>query len=442
MHMKRNFLISLPLFLLFASFASADFAPSEWTLMKSIEGLPRMSPGTYVKVDLDREVSFHAARTLGDLRVIADDGTETPYQLLVEDERVRSEYRPSTLGDLSSQGERTMFIIDLGASGVLSDRLHITSDSRNYKRVVSVYASDERIPLEAAGWRLLSDKGYIYNFFDQRSGFDAGSGEVSYPETSARYLKVVVGGGEGERVTVRSAEVYRESRKERNESVVAAQAVVTENAERKTTEILVDLGSSGLPTHEIILSTVEKKDFDRRALIQTSDDGRAWSSVGEGFVFSLETPAFTGESLSLAYPERSARYVRVLILNEDDRAISWSTEAKLLSVNRSIVFRPEIGRSYSLYYGAEKKSAPRYDLARFFQYIEGVDLPHATLGYERANPEHLAPAPPPIPLTERHPNAFTAVLVLFVAVMSFFLISHLKKLKHSERGENGPEARR
>jgi hypothetical protein len=244
----------------------------------------------------------------------------------------------------------------------------------------------------------------------------------------------VIGSGEGERVNVSSAQVLRETRKESVENVLNLTPVIANNTERKTTEVTMDLGGEGISTHQLTLVTHDGKNFSRRALILESSDGKTWNSIGDGYVFSLVTPTFTGSSLTLSFRESRARYLRVLVRNEDDTPIVWDKSVTLLSVGRSIVFQAEAGKSYALYYGAPDKSAPQYDLARYFQYIEGSALRRAALRYEEMNPGYVPPAGAKIPYTAGKPNLLNAALIILVAVMSFLLISYLKKLKNSPRG--------
>lgn len=421
--------------LLAAGTAFADFAPSKWMWKKDISGITPADSGRYVKVHLDREVSFHAKADLGDLRVL-EDGREAPYQLVTLSEQVRSDYMPSTLRDLSSRGNMSMFIIDLGAAGVLNDHLRILSDSRNYKRGVSVYAADSALSIDDAKWRLLTDAGYIYNFHDKRSGFDAGSGEVRYPDNTSRYLKVVIREGEGESVSVQGAEVFRLSAREATENVIRSSASIVNNTEKKTTEITVDLGGVGIPTHRITLTSSDTRNFSRRALLLESNDGQNWGSIGDGYLFSLDTPLFRGSALTLPYRESRARFLRVLVLNQDDPPMKWDESVAIESTVRAVVFLGTAGKQYTLYYGNAAAYTPSYDLSRYFQYIESTALTRGTLSSEGMNPSYQPPAPPVVPYSESHPNLLTAVLVLLVAVLSFFMISYVKKIKQSPRGES------
>lgn len=435
MNMKKILVTCSMLGFLLSGTAHADFAPEKWMWKKDISDVAPSESGTYVKVHLDREVSFHSKNDLSDIRV-AEDGVEIPYQLVTLSEQVRADHMPSTLRDLSTRDGVSMFVIDLGVSGVVNDHLKIFTDSKNFKRSVAVYASDRGLSIDDPAWRLLTDAGYIYNFHDEKSGFDAGQGEVRYPDNTARYLKVVIGGGEGDAVAVKSAEVMRLSARESVENVIRPSATIVNNSAKKTTEITADLGGAGIPTHRVTLATLDAKNFSRRALVLESNDAVNWNSVGEGYLFSLDTELFRGSALTLSYRESHARYIRVLVMNQDDQPVSWNQSVSIESTVRAVVFQATLGKHYALYYGNPSAVMPNYDLSRYFQYIESTGLSRETLLSESTNDEYVLPAAPVIPYSEKHPNLLSAVLVLLVAMLSFFLLSYVKKLKHSPRGEN------
>jgi hypothetical protein len=156
--------------------------------------------------------------------------------------------------------------------------------------------------------------------------------------------------------------------------------------------------------------------------------------LGQGYVFLLNTPLFSGSDLSVVYPESKLRYIRAVIFNEDNKAVEWKDTIDMEGVVRSLVFTASPETTYALYYGNSKANAPRYDIARFFQYVEGATLPEVSLGGEIMNTAYIPPAPPVVPFSERNDNVLNGVLVLLVTTVSILLISHLKKLKLSSRG--------
>ena len=433
--MKKT-IITIVLLVSTLGVAYADFTITDWQYFRNITPPPNIVSGTYTRTTIDRETNASSANGLSDLRIISAQGVEVPYQLVVESEATRSAYVTSALRDLSSQGGNTMFILDLGTNRSVHDHLVIMTESKNFKRPVTVYASDENLTHADPKWRRLGgSNNYIYNFYDQVLGFNAGKGDVYYPENTSRYLRVVIGVGEGGDVVAPNARVLRTLSRDANLSQMSERAEIVQNSKEQTTEITTDLGASGIPSRSVMLHLKETKNFNRRVVVQGSNDKLAWSALGHGYVFWLDTPLFKGSNLSIPYRETMHRFVRVVIFNQDDQPIQFTDEVMLSGVTRSLVFEVESGGSYALYVGNKNADAPKYDIAHFFEYIETTALPPSTLSLLTPNPSYAAPKDPDAPFVEKNKNVLNAVLVLLVAMITFMLIAYLKKLKMRKQGE-------
>ena len=433
-------LLFLALFASSATFSFAAFNPSEWTLAKPIIVPPSLSG--YVRAILDDEVYKGSANgKLSDLRIMSSAGQEIAYQLVSLDSSVRNAYYPSTLLDLSEQNGEVMFILDLGSEGLVHDRLNIISSSQNFKRQVSVYASSELLAHESPKWRNLTSSGYIYNFADTRARFSAGSGEVVYPKSTSRYVRVVVHMGLGEQFHVTGANVHSFAKTVAREESRSLPAAVSQNLKQKTTEIVADLGATGIPTHRLLLSLEsghQDLNFDRRVVIHGSDDGVSWRMLGEGYVSQLRTALFTGSQLALEYPESNVRYVRAVVFNLDNAPLPLESSLRLFGVVRALVFEVSPEQTYVLYYGNPNVAAPRYDIARFFQYIETENIASVSFGKESLNTSYVVPPPPTQPFTETRPQLLNIVLVVLVVVVTALLFVYIRKLKlasHEEEKE-------
>ena len=72
------------------------------------------APGPAV-FTLDRDVYENAREDLGDLRVVDDEGRETPYLLARADERTVASVRPAMTDASFVRGQRAMVTLDFGA---------------------------------------------------------------------------------------------------------------------------------------------------------------------------------------------------------------------------------------------------------------------------------------------------------------------------------------
>jgi hypothetical protein len=73
-----------------------------------------------------------------------------------------------------------------------------------------------------------------------------------------------------------------------------------------------DLGSGDYRHSEVELD-VEGRDFLRAVVVEASEDGRSWGTLGRGFVLAASAPEERLESKVVRYPVSRARYVRVTL---------------------------------------------------------------------------------------------------------------------------------
>jgi len=426
---NKKYFFAVAFALLVPILALADFSKTDWQFKKNIV-LPAISEPTYVQVKLDKDIS-KTGMNYDDVRVVGDKNGETPYQITVKDSSVINDHYSSGLFDqsINPQTGDSFIVLDLGGDGLLHNEIRFETQSENFKKQVLIYASDSKISVESSKWRLLTSNGYIFNFTDKNANFSASGLTVRYPDSSARYVKAVISGsGEGKAV-ISNASVIRYEVSTKKENILNLTASKSEMADLKADVLTADLGVSGFPTSRIQLSASDLN-FNRRVSIQTSNDGQNWTLAAQGYIFSLNTPKFKGDSMSVEYPERRARYIRAIIFNDDNKPLVFSDAVNIYGVSRMLAFETSPGENYSMYYGNEKASAPRYDLARFFQYLEIAKMPEASLSAEAFNTDYVAPKPPELPLTERYPfllNITLAILVFAVAVFLFFYLRHFYK---------------
>ena len=405
---------------------------SDWQYVKSIQ-LPVIADAQYVKLALDSDVS--AVGDFSDIRIVGA-GQETPYQLLSQDFAPQSPFSSRVINNSSDVSGRTSFVLDSGSSGTIHNHVLIDTLSANYRRQVSVYASDNLLEGDSS-WKLLTNKGYIYKFTDERAALTVIGNAVAYPQNSSRYIKVVISAGSEGAILVGSASVTKQEIQELLSKSVSSTGTI--GSDKNNTVLTFDLGSVGVFTNEITLAAIDPN-FSRRVVIESSNDAVNWDYVAQGYISHLQTPLFAGGSLSISYPERKARYVKATVFNDNDQPLSFSNTAQFTSPIRSLVFKANPGISYSLYYGNPSATAPRYDLSRIFQYLETNSFAQASLGGQSLNTKYVPPPPPTVPFTESHKYLLNTLLVLLVILSGVMVYFYLRKTVVKQDGSiDGPE---
>lgn len=407
-----------------AAVALADFSPSEWRFVKPITLPAELRGPGLVEVVLDGEVFSRAAGGLTDLRIIAENDDEVPYQLVVargERERVSV---PATIRDQGYvRGEYTTFTAEVSSDGALHNEIDIATPSENFQRAVTVEASGDGVE-----WTAIAEQ-EIFGFEVRGRGVVARDTRVGYPESTARYLRVRIADGPEGAVEASGAAVFftKEVPAREVEWPVSISNVGDETDGREI-RVLVDLGAGGLPSHRLEIG-VSDVNFYREVDLQSSADGTEWSALGpRSAIFAYDTPKFVGSNLSIRFPEITSRFIGITIYHEDNPPFDIESVG-VHGIQRTLVFSADPDRSYGLYYGNAEARSPSYDIGRVLPYLETDSLPEARLGEQAANPRFAAELPPPEPLSERLPWLLPSVVGLAAVVVAALLVGVLLQAK-------------
>lgn len=377
----------------------------------------------YVMLELPAEVFSGLRPDLADLRVGAHD-REIPYVLSVEREADASSRVPTRMFNLSSTGEETTFILDLGRSGVFHDAVTIETTSENFRRIVEIQGSDDQ-----RTWRTLNPRGQIFDYTVRDiKPVAVRDTNVSYPDATFRYLLVrILNRGEAP-LRIIGAAVSRQVARPAREVSYAPTITVSENSEARSTDVIADLGAPGIPHRRARLAS-PAVNFNRAVEIYDSEDREEWRLLDTGYLFSIQTDRFTGSNFELPYPESNRRYLKFSILNRDDAPVHIQG-VTVFGVVRSILFPHEANAGeYYLYFGNPNARRPRYDIEQISQYVDTATLDRVSVGPTVENPSYEAPVLPKPPLTERSPYILPVMLGVLVAVLAFLLLRVIGRAK-------------
>lgn len=382
--------------------------PGVWAFRKPIVLPPLAKPG-FVEVRLDADVVREAAPALADLRVRDAHGTDVGYAVRRRERAGAETARESTMLNLVTTPEGAVrFVLDAGTGRILHNRVRLTirEQARSFRVPVRVETADD-----GRAWQLARESGFIYRVEGETKAADT---SVSYPTSTARWLRVTVGPERGRAVPLAGAALVVAATREREEERVAA-AIVDRDEEsmRRTTRLVLDLRSRR-PVDRVELDIAERN-FHRVLLIEAGDDRKTWRWVGSCALSAVEFGTIRERLTGTRVPETTARYLRLTIQNLDDRPLTV-TGARVFAVKRTIVFEATPGRAYVLDYGNPSATTPRYDVARAPGYLGGERLLEATLGSVQR-----VPAPPPPPWLASQPIVMWASLAMAVLTLGSLL---------------------
>ena len=412
--------------LLALSSAAADFSLKDWKFAKSISVPDGLTEGDLVEVVPDPEVFNRAAPGLADLRIVQGNEQEVPYQVVVErGSRDRRSFTVSIrdLGFVS--GQYSSFVADLGQGGLLHNEIEVFTSSQNFQRDVTVEASND-----ATKWTVLQEGTKIFDFTLKERAFTARDTRVRYPESTARFLRIRITNDGDEPLNISGASVFSVAETLAEEA--SYPAIISERTEDSTTRtslIVFDLGTKGLPTNKLTIQT-DQVNFYREVALEGTGDAPRWSPVQRsGVLYSYDTPKFVGDKLTLSYPEITFRYLRLTIDNEDNPPVPIDG-VEFSGVPRKLVFQAQPGAAYTLYYGNPSARAPSYELERILPFLETENLPVGGLGPQADNMAFQVEEDR-LPFSERYGWLITVVVVvaaLGVALLLFGVVRKAKKV--------------
>jgi hypothetical protein len=342
-----------------------------------------------------------------DVRVVDESGREIPYA--IDPQQKASPMRAVALIDLGFVPHAaTQAVADLGASAALVDAITLVIDEARrptYFERVAVDAGDDR-----KTWRIVVTDALIY-----RVAQDNGKGNqtVSFSPTRSRWLRIRVlnphapfpltGASVGNAVP---AEAFADLPIAARPDPSAAPA----------TQAWTFSGSVALRPAAVSFGAASTT-FSRAVLVQSSDDAKTWSPVGDG---TIARYADHTAALSFAFSEQTAAHIRVVVQNGNDAALPIAPH--LLAVPHDIVFEAVPRHQYRILSSNAAATKPVYDL--------GARLAHQKWSAALAAIEPTRPNPDfrdARPVTERYPWLLTAAIAAMAIVLGFFALRTIRK---------------
>lgn len=419
----KMFIITLVLLLLVSSSAAAEFSQRDWRYVKDIILPSGIQSETLVELSPDIEVFAGAANGLADLRIISSENKEIPYKLEVSQAEHERTSFPVSLQDKGYiPGSYNIFTADLGKEGILHNEIEFQTPAADFRRQATVETSND-----ASTWMQVAEQ-TVYAFTVKERSFTTRNTSVRYPDSTARYLRVrIADGGEGSLEITGATVFFTKETPAREINWPASILETSSNAKGLTTNVVIDLGSAGLPSYRLYFNITDAN-FYREVSLEASPDRQSWDTIlPHDEIYGFETPKFTGKSLGITYPETTSRYLRLVIHDEDSPplTIEW---VKVLGLSRRLVFAADPQQSYKLYYGNAEAQRPSYDIERVFPYLVTDILPEAKFSPQADNSYFEEEKPP---VSERFPWLFPvviAVAAILVALLLFGIFRQARKV--------------
>jgi len=412
----------------------ADLDPEAWRFVRAVE-VAEGAAGDHARAALDAHVWDNASGPdLRDLRIIRGDVDETGYVVHVPEKPAPTRQpRPARVLNSATQGgDASQLVLDLGRDTPVTNRLRVETPADNFRCPVTVEGSDDR-----RAWKTLRDDGAIFAFTGEVVKRFT---EVSFPDATFRYLRVVVGApADAGPIGLTGATVWQEVPPAPLQVPLLVERPVkarTEVALDRQTRYTLDLGARHLPVARVTFETADEN-FQRPVQIEVSDNKKVWRPAGRGVVFRYRTSRYRREQMTVEFAEAFGRYLRATVRDGDDPSLAVSGIV-VHGRPRYVFFPLEPGRRFRLFYGNPDAATPQYEYAAVFAHVARGGAVEARLGPVGTNPRFIATreAREPHPWIVR--NQWVLYVALGVAAAGLILIA-VRALRRPA-GEEPPDA--
>ena len=397
---------------------AADYAESDWRFYKAIEIHGDADGDSLVEVPIDAQAFEGSLRGLADLRVVDQTtGVEAQYKLVVE----RPEHRRSAvmldMRDFGTvAGQHTRFVLAIRQPGSVHNEIEINTSSRNFQRRVTVEAS-----ADGDVWTMLEDNAEVYDFTIADRGITTRDTHARYPISTAALLRITIVNGDESPIDVQGATgFFFDDISARKIEWPATVATRSQAAEGNITHTVFDLGGSGRPINQLDIQT-SQVNFYRNVNFAGSNDALDWTPLrSTAVIYSFDAPRFRGNELSVSFANSIFQYYRVSVLDEDNPPLE-SLTGSFYGPSHSLMFQPQPGANYALFYGNAEARTPSYELEHLLPYLITENLPSARLGAQTLNPTFRLSPLASEPFTERYPWLLPIALAVGGLFIGFFL---------------------
>jgi hypothetical protein len=172
-------------FLILPSFVFADFNVSGYIFKKQI--ITPKDEGKEFSLKIDSDVYKNGNQFFSDFRVVDKNNNEVPYKIEKSFDKREVKVTEKKINIVSKKGDT--YVLDLGREKKYYQNIKIGTASKDFSRVVDVYASN----LEGARYKMISDPGGSVIF----SGPTGSEKRAYFRYTDFRFIKIVFSGSEG-----------------------------------------------------------------------------------------------------------------------------------------------------------------------------------------------------------------------------------------------------
>lgn len=343
-------------------------------------------------VSLDDAVYANSANGFKDLRLVDQNGVETPYllqKLAARKTVIKRLPSHSTAQVLQKTGNDGISItINLDKDAANADGFSVVTDQHDFEYTLQIQGSED-----GQTWQVLVDKAGIYDYSRYMA---IGNRDIAMPANNYRHFKIIVAKatqthsaelleltrtlrGEKELQRSEKTDLYRQPmhieriefwhnqaetlpEAEQSFDYPLAGFKVTQDAEHKTS--LIDISTQRQPLTGFKLKATDPN-FNRSADVQIPTQHGVetrMQTIGSATLEALHFQDINREQTAINFPEQRRAHYQIMIRNQDNPPLTIAGVSGL-GPRYQLLFLAQPGLAYQLKYGSEQTEMPRYDTA-------------------------------------------------------------------------------
>jgi ribosomal protein S16 len=373
--------------------------------------VPEDTSQALVAVVLDEPIYAASQDNFADLRLLDQDQVETPYLLKkIASSKTVTQRLSSAVEtqNLQKSGENGIVVtLSLDKNAAFANGLTINTQQRNFDYSLQIMGSTD-----GNDWHILVENATIYDY----SRYMAVSNrDISLPDNQDRFLKIIVAEAtqtrnsqmlELTRTLQAGTEQQRQEKQQLQYEALHIDGIeVWHNHSNTQAEIaqsfayplstftisqdsaqhtsLIEIDSKRQPLTGFTLE-INTPNFSRSAEVQKAQQGMQapLQVIGTAQLHALHFQEINQVQTELTFPEQRQPHYRIVIHNQDNPVLDI---AKISGIGNGyqLLFLPQAGKHYQLYYGAEKMPQPVYDTASIQEVLgRGYQTTSVSLGPE------------------------------------------------------------
>ncbi|MGE5416118.1 MAG: DUF3999 family protein [Acidobacteriota bacterium] len=405
--MKRLVLLVISMLLvLSAAPALADFSANDWRYHKPLQ----VDKDGFVMVEMDREILGRSQTGLADVRIIDSKGSEVPYQIVEHLMASEESREPQIIDNITKPDGTTQVTLDLQNTGNLHNMVSLDiSSAKEYLCPVTVEGSNDN-----KSWGQIGTG----EFFKVAAGYV--QNEVSYSDSSFRYVRLTIANAHKKPLEVTGAKVVFKPRAKSSTFKVLPAHIISSKVADKQTKIIMDLGVKGYYVNKLKLH-ITSQNYNRSVQVEHSNNQKDWTYISSDTFYNYKWPSYSAQSNVIVLNSYCSRFLRVIIDNGDSPALPVGAIEVTGEAPRLLA---ELRKGeYQIWYGGAKANQPSYDLAQFSNMIDKEGLATISPGTQKANADY---APPQKPWTERNKWLLNVIIILVAATLGLVIIKNMK----------------